>query len=100
MPILIRNFEKYIFSMKLNIQNTFINELPADENLENSIRPVDNACFSFVDPTKTKAPKMLHVVTDVANEIGLTEKDNQSDDFLNVFTGNKIYSGTKPFAMA
>jgi len=86
--------------MKLNIQNTFINELPADVNLENSIRPVDSACFSFVDPTKTKAPKILHVVADVANEIGLTEKDIISNAFLNVFTGNKIYSDTKPFAMA
>ncbi|WP_320815583.1 protein adenylyltransferase SelO [Flavobacterium sp.] len=86
--------------MKLNIQNIFINELPADENLENSIRQVDNACFSFVDPTKTKAPKIIHVVTNVANEIGLTENDIQSDDFLNVFTGNNIYPNTKPFAMA
>ena len=86
--------------MKLNIQNTFINELPADENLENSIRQVDNACFSFVNPTKTKAPQLLHVANEAANEIGLTENEIQSDVFLNVFTGNKIYPETKPFAMA
>lgn len=33
--------------MKLNIQNTFNSELPADENLENFTRQVDNACFSY-----------------------------------------------------
>lgn len=86
--------------MKLNIQNTFINELPADKNLENSIRLVNNACFSFVEPIKTKAPLLLHVATDVANEIGLNEKDIQSEEFLKVFTGNAIYPNTKPFAMA
>jgi protein adenylyltransferase len=86
--------------MKLNIHNTFINELPADENIENSTRQVDNACFSFVNPTKTKAPKIIHVVKEVANEIGLTEKDIQSEAFLKVFTGNEIYPNTKPFAMA
>ena len=61
--------------MKLNIQNTFINELPADSNLENETRQVSEVCFSFVEPTKTKAPKIIHVAKEVAHEIGLTEKD-------------------------
>ena len=41
--------------MKLNIKNTLIKNLPADDNLENSRRQVTEAVFSDVNPKKTKA---------------------------------------------
>jgi len=86
--------------MKITIKNTFTKELPADLIEENSIRQVKNACFSYVNPTITKNPSLIHVANNVANEIGLSSKDIQSDEFLKVFTGNEIYPNTKPFAMA
>ena len=85
--------------MKLNIQDTFNKELPADKITGNTRRQVLDACFSFVEPTKTANPKLLHVSTEMLNEIGLSTEDANSEAFLKVFTGNKIIQNTHPFAM-
>ncbi|APG65480.1 hypothetical protein LPB136_08975 [Tenacibaculum todarodis] len=85
--------------MKLNIQDTFNKELPADTILENSRRQVVNSCYSFVTPTKTAKPSLVHVSKEMLETIGLTSEDAKSDDFLNVFTGNEILENTQPFAM-
>ncbi|CAM1348492.1 protein adenylyltransferase SelO [Tenacibaculum insulae] len=85
--------------MKLNIQDTFNKELPADKITGKARRQVLDACFSFVEPTKTANPKLLHVSTEMLAEIGLSTEDANSEEFLNVFTGNKIIQNTHPFAM-
>ena len=85
--------------MKLNIQDTFNKELPADKILENSRRQVLDACFSFVEPKKTANPTLIHVSKEMLKAIGLTEEDAKSNDFLNIFTGNKILENTHPYAM-
>ncbi len=85
--------------MKLNIQDTFNNELPADKILENSRRQVLDACFSFVEPKKTANPTLVHVSKEMLEAIGLTEEDATYKKFLNVFTGNKIIENTHPYAM-
>ena len=85
--------------MKLNLKNTFTNELPADQILENSRRQVTDAMYSFVTPKKTKQPKIIHVSQEMAHELAITKEDTKSDIFKNLFTGNTIYPNTKPFAM-
>ena len=86
-------------SMKLTIKDTFNKELPADSILENSRRQVKNACFSYVTPQKTAKPELLHVSTEMLQELGLTEEIAKSEDFLNVFTGNSVMPNTNPYAM-
>ncbi|OYX85273.1 MAG: hypothetical protein B7Y83_05360, partial [Flavobacteriales bacterium 32-34-25] len=76
--------------MKLNIQDTFNKELPADPITENYVRQVENACFSFVTPTKTANPQILHVSSEMLENLGLSETDAKSDEFKNIFTGNEI----------
>lgn len=85
--------------MQLNIQNKFTNELPADKDNSNEIRKVFDACFSHVNPTSTSNPKLIHTSKEVAKMIGLKDIDISSEEFLNVFTGNKVLENTKPFAM-
>ncbi|WNH08192.1 protein adenylyltransferase SelO [Thalassobellus suaedae] len=85
--------------MKLNINDTFNKELPADPVLENSRRQVEKACFSFVTPKQTANPKLLHVSPEMLKHLGLSEQDSQSEIFLNVFTGNAVLPNTKPYAM-
>ncbi|TDU42995.1 uncharacterized protein YdiU (UPF0061 family) [Gelidibacter sediminis] len=85
--------------MKLNINHKFTTQLPADPNLENSRRQVTNACFSYVSPRKTSNPKLLHVSPEMLNNLGLTKKDAESQDFLNVMTGNMVLKNTTPYAM-
>jgi len=85
--------------MKLNINNTFSEELPSDPVLENFRRQVRNACFSYVTPKKTGDPKLLHVSEEMMQELDLSELDIRSDDFLQILTGNKVLDNTKPYAM-
>ncbi|MBL4670422.1 MAG: YdiU family protein [Flavobacteriales bacterium] len=85
--------------MKLNVNDTFLKELPADSIVENSIRQVNESCYSFVNPTKTEAPEIVHVSPDVAKMLGISEEEEKSEEFLKVFTGNKIIENTTPYAM-
>ncbi|WP_299062711.1 protein adenylyltransferase SelO [uncultured Polaribacter sp.] len=85
--------------MQLNIKNTFIENLPADSNLENSRRQVENAVYSFANPKKTAMPQVLHISPEMAAELNISEEETQSEFFKNVVTGNEIYPKTTPFAM-
>jgi uncharacterized protein YdiU (UPF0061 family) len=85
--------------MKLEILDTFNKELPADENITNEIRNVFKACFSYVTPRIPSNPKLIHATNEVANLVGLSALDTTSTDFLEVFSGKKIYTKTQPFAM-
>jgi len=85
--------------MDFKINDTFTNELPGDVETLNSRRQVDRACYSFVHPINTVSPRLLHYSKEVAELIGISEADCQSEVFLNVFTGNKLIAGSKPYAM-
>ena len=85
--------------MKLKIKNTFTKELPADPNLENSRRQVTEAVFSYATPKQTKAPKVIHTSKEMADELGISEEDLQSEFFRDIVTGNQVYPNTKPYAM-
>ena len=85
--------------MNLNIQNTFSEKLPADPNPANTRRQVFESAFSFVNPTSTVNPSIVHVSKAVASFLGLTEEDIASQEFLDVFSGTKVFRDTKPYAM-
>lgn len=85
--------------MKLNLQDTFNKKLPADPNRDNTRRQVYDSCFSYVTPKKPTNPKLVHVSTDMAALLGLTEEDVQSQEFLELATGAHILKGTDPYAM-
>ncbi len=84
---------------KLNTKSIFIKSLPSDSDITNSRRVVSGAAYSYVEPKRTKKPKLIHASEETAKIIGLTNKDIIKDDFINVFTGNKILDNTSPFAM-
>ncbi len=85
--------------MQLNIQDTFTKEIPADTDKTNLSRQVTEAGFSYVTPKRTSKPKLLHVSKEMLAAIGLTEEDAKTNEFLEVFTGNKILENTTPYAM-
>ena len=86
--------------MNLKINNRFSTELPADPDETNETRQVKNACFSFVLPKKVSNPSLVHVSQEVALLIGITEKDVESEEFINVFSGKTILPNTRPYAMS
>ena len=83
----------------LPINDTFTEELPSDPLLENTRRQVPNACYSYVTPKKTDNPTLVSVAKEVAELLGLTEDDWQSETFVQLFTGNELLKGSRPYAM-
>ncbi len=73
--------------MKFNFDNSFINSLPADSNLENNRKQVFNSCYSYVIPKKPKAGKLIHVSEDVCAELDLSKDDIKDEIFRKIFTG-------------
>lgn len=83
----------------LKIHNRFTAELPADPETINEVRQVKNTLFSYVNPTKPSDPKLIHASEDVAEMVGISKEEINSEEFLNVFSGKEILSETQPYAM-
>ncbi|MGB7328326.1 MAG: YdiU family protein [Rubripirellula sp.] len=85
--------------MKLNLDDHFNVELPADTDKSNRRRQVHDAAFSPVTPRVPTAPRLLHVAPDVAELIGLSADDVDSTEFLETFSGTRVPAGARPYAM-
>ncbi len=57
------------------------------------------ACFSYVKPKHTAKPSLIHFSSEMLNELGLSDEDATSEEFLKVFSGNEILPNTNPYAM-
>jgi serine/tyrosine/threonine adenylyltransferase len=86
--------------MQLKINNRFSAELPADNNETSVTRQVLNACFSYVTPRIPSNPKLVHATKEVAKMIGIAEEELSSTDFVELFSGKKTLSKSRPYAMA
>ena len=85
--------------MKFDVRNTFTDELAADPDLENIPRQVYESAYSFVEPTKPLKPQIVHVCDEVAELLGLSQTDLETDDFREVFSGAKQIPGSRSYAM-
>lgn len=86
-------------SLSFTIDNSFTNKLPADNSRLNRPRQVTESCFSYVLPQRVKNPKLIAYSVEAAKLIGLSEDQVLSEEFLEIFSGQKIYQGTDPYAM-
>ncbi|MGY6501546.1 MAG: protein adenylyltransferase SelO [Acidimicrobiales bacterium] len=83
----------------LRFTNRYTASLPADPDPENRRRQVGGAAFSRVAPTPVAAPRTLAVSPEVAELLGLSSEVTGSQDFADVFAGNRVPAGADPFAM-
>lgn len=83
----------------LKINNRFTAELPADPDETNETRQVKDTLFSFVNPTKPSNPTLIHASREVAEMVGISADEIQSEIFLNTFSGKEILPETRPYAM-
>lgn len=88
----ISNLDDLIFD------NRFIRELPADVETGNHRRQVLDACYSRVSPTPVVKPQMVAYSREVADLLDLTVEVCESDDFTQVFTGNRLVAGMEAYA--
>ncbi|CAA9230458.1 MAG: UPF0061 protein YdiU [uncultured Acidimicrobiales bacterium] len=85
---------------RLPFDNRFTRELPADPDTSNRRRQVSDALFSRVLPTPVAAPVTVAWSAEVAELLGLDPELCRSDDFAQVFGGNRVPAGADPFAMS
>lgn len=85
--------------MKIRVDDTFNRELAADAETANRVRQVYGAAFSFVEPRKTSRPELIHVSPEMLSAVGIDPEDANSQEFLDVLSGNSVYEGTRPYAM-
>ena len=83
----------------LTFDNHFTRELPADPETGNVRRQVTRACYSRVQPTKVAQPQLVAYAWEVAEELGLSRAFCESDDFLHIFSGNRVLDSMDPYAM-
>lgn len=82
----------------LAFDNRFTRDLPADPITGSARRQIRGALYSRVSPTPVVAPELLAYAIEVAELIGLSERDCASDLFLDVFSGNRVLADMDPHA--
>ena len=82
----------------LKFDNRFIRELAADPEPDNYRRQVYEACYSLVKPTPVKQPKLVAYSREMAEQLDLTPAVSESEDFIQVFAGNRLTPGMQPYA--
>jgi uncharacterized protein YdiU (UPF0061 family) len=82
----------------LKFDNRVISSLPIDPIEQNRTRQVFGACFSRVQPTPVTAPRTVAVAREVLELLDLTPEFTQSQEFAEVFGGNRLLPGMQPVA--
>jgi uncharacterized protein YdiU (UPF0061 family) len=82
----------------LGFDNRFIRELPADPQTENTRRQVLGSCYSRVKPARVANPQLVAYSREVAELLDLSPEDSESDEFTQVFVGNRLLPGMDPYA--
>ncbi|WP_347330970.1 protein adenylyltransferase SelO [Marinimicrobium locisalis] len=80
--------------------NRWLRALPADPVTDNVPRPVTGASYSWVTPRRASAPKLVAYASEVADRLGFSREDCESDAFAQVFAGNQLLEGMAPHASA
>ncbi|MBA2321814.1 MAG: YdiU family protein, partial [Deltaproteobacteria bacterium] len=84
--------------MTREIDDLFVRTLPADPSRENGPRQVRGACFSLVEPTPVRAPRLLAASDEVAAMLGWTPEEIRSEEMTQVLAGNALLPGMRPYA--
>ena len=80
----------------LHFDNRFTNELPADPVEDNYVRQVHAACYSRVRLAKVAQPRLVAHSREVADLLDLSEALCQTQEFADVFVGNRALPGMDP----
>jgi len=77
----------------LDFDNRTLRALPIDPSTEIRSREVLGACYSRVSPTPVVKPETLAVAREVADLLELDADFVKSDEFAQVFAGNRLLPG-------
>ncbi|SOD41774.1 protein adenylyltransferase SelO [Nitrosovibrio sp. Nv4] len=83
-----------------NVQfdNSFVRELPGDPVAQNVPRAVRNACYTRVEPTPVRAPRLLAWADPVGEMLGISRPTSPVGPAVEVLGGNRVLPGMQPYA--
>ncbi|MFW5925960.1 MAG: protein adenylyltransferase SelO [Myxococcota bacterium] len=82
----------------LELDNSFVRELPADPEPRNHRRQVREAAYSRVQPTRVARPTILAHSPEMAARLGLPPEAMESSELAEVLGGNRVLPGMDPYA--
>ena len=82
----------------LSFDNRFVRELPADPEMANFCRQVQQSCYSRVRPAQVAGPQLIACAREVAELLDLTPEVCEAAEFAEVFAGNRLLPGMDPYA--
>lgn len=83
---------------QLRFDDAFVRALPADPERSLRRRQVLGACFSHVEPTPVTAPYLIAYSAAAAALIDLAPDECETDEFLQVFSGNRVLDPMRPYS--
>lgn len=84
---------------QLRFDNRFTASLPGDPEVRNFRRQVRGACYSRVQPTPVRQPRLMAWSREMAETLDLDPGICESSEFAEIFSGNRMLPGMDPFAM-
>ena len=78
--------------------NSFVRALPGDAETHNVPRSVRNACYTRVDPTPVRAPRLLAWAQPVGELLGISRPESPAGPAAEVLGGNRVLPGMQPYA--
>ncbi|WP_027328810.1 protein adenylyltransferase SelO [Marinimicrobium agarilyticum] len=88
------------FNTAPHFDNRWLRALPADPVMDNVPRQVVGASYSWVTPRRASNPTLVAYAHEVAERLGLSREDCESEAFAQVFSGNQLLEGMEPHASA
>ena len=82
----------------VKFDNSFVRCLPGDPVTNNVPRPVRGACYTLVEPTPVRAPRLLAWAEPVGEMLGILPPGSPSGMAADVLGGNRILAGMQPYA--
>lgn len=90
---------KFTKSLPCDIYTANVTET-TNHRLMRTARPVHGAVYSHVYPEQAPNPTLLAISKPACEDLELDyEEAFKSEEFLSVFSGNKILPGTKPWSL-
>ena len=81
----------------LRFENAFVHELPGDAVRTNVPRQVRNACYTRVDPTPVRAPRLLGWSEPLGETLGIVRPPATGPE-ADVLGGSHVLPGMQPYA--
>ncbi|MCC6473244.1 MAG: YdiU family protein [Burkholderiales bacterium] len=83
---------------ELRFENRFVDELPGDPERRNAPRPVRNACYTLVDPTPVRSPRLLAWADAAGELLGIARPASPEGPEAQVLSGSRVLPGMRPYA--